>query len=257
MKLTVVGCSGSFPGPDSPASCYLVEAESEGRTWSVLLDFGNGSLGALQNYREVDDIDAVVISHLHPDHCLDLCSYFVVRNYDPHGRFDSRLPVFAPPGAEERITRAYMVDKYEDLSGAYKFVDLADRATFWVGPLNITPFLVNHPVEAYGLRVEADGAVLAYTGDTDACDALVDLERDADLVLTDSAFVDGRDDDLKDVHLTGSRAAKAAQDAGAKRLVLTHIPAWTPVEDCVRDAKTVWAGEVEVARAGQRYELRA
>ena len=119
MKLTIIGCSGSYPGPESPASCYLVEAEADGRRTSVLLDFGNGSLGALQRYREVDEIDAVVISHLHPDHCLDLCSYYVVRNYDPLGRFDAKLPVHAPAGARERLTRAYAVDKPEDLGTAF------------------------------------------------------------------------------------------------------------------------------------------
>lgn len=255
MKLTVIGCSGSYPGPESPASCYLVRADDGARTWSMLLDFGNGSLGALQNHVELDAIDAIVISHLHPDHCLDLCSYYVVRNYDPLERFSAPLPVHAPAGAAERITRAYAVDKPEDLTGAYDFIDLVDRAHFTVGPMTITPYRVNHPVEAYGLRVEADGAVLAYTGDTDTCDALVDLERAADLVLTDSAFVDGRDDELKDVHLSGSRAARAALQAGAKRLMLTHIPSWTPVDDCVRDARTVWRGEVEVAVAGRTYEL--
>lgn len=255
MKLTIIGCSGSYPGPESPASCYLVEAEADGRRTSVLLDFGNGSLGALQRYREVDEIDAVVISHLHPDHCLDLCSYYVVRNYDPLGRFDAKLPVHAPAGARERLTRAYAVDRPEDLGTAFDFVDLVDRQTFEIGPLRITPHLVNHPVEAYGLRVEADGAVLAYTGDTDACPGLVELERDADLVLTDSAFVDGRDDEMRGVHLSGSRAAQTAKDAGAKRLMLTHIPTWTPVEDCLRDARTVWEGDVEVAVAGETYEL--
>lgn len=255
MRLTIIGCSGSYPGPDSPASCYLVEAEADGRRWSVLFDFGNGALGALQRHREVDEIDAVVLSHLHPDHCLDLCSYYVVRNYDPLGRFDTKLPVYAPRGARERLTRAYAVDKPEDLTTAYDFADLADRESFTIGALTVTPFLVNHPVEAYGLRVEADGAVLAYTGDTDTCDALVDLERDADLVLTDSAFVDGRDDGMEGVHLTGSRAARAAAQAGARRLMLTHIPAWTPVKDCVRDARTVWTGDVEVAEAGRTYDI--
>lgn len=255
MKLTIIGCSGSYPGPDSPASCYLVEAEDDERRWSLLLDFGNGALGALQKHRKLDEIDAVVISHLHPDHCLDLCGYFVVRNYDPLGRFTERLPVHAPLGARERLTRAYAVDKPEDLTTAYDFIDLVDRAPFTVGPMTVTPFAVNHPVEAYGLRVEADGAVLAYTGDTDTCDALLDLERDADLVLTDSAFVDGRDDAMTGVHLSGSRAARAAMQAGAKRLMLTHIPTWTPADLCVRDAASVWEGDVEVARPHATYVI--
>ena len=85
VKLTVVGCSGSYPGPDSPASCYLVEAESDGRIWRILLDLGNGALGALQKYVDPLVIDAVLVSHLHPDHCIDLCGYYVLRRYHPAG----------------------------------------------------------------------------------------------------------------------------------------------------------------------------
>ena len=80
MKLTVVGCTGSFPGPDSPASCYLLEHEDA----RILLDLGNGSLGQLQRYADIYDIDAVFLSHLHVDHCIDLCSYYA--STTPMGR---------------------------------------------------------------------------------------------------------------------------------------------------------------------------
>ena len=76
MRLTIIGCSGSFAGPNSPASSYLVQSEHEGRTWNLVLDMGPGSLGALQRHIELDAIDAIVISHLHPDHCLDLTGLF-------------------------------------------------------------------------------------------------------------------------------------------------------------------------------------
>ena len=78
MILTVIGCTGSFAGPDSPASCYLLTGtDHEGRTWRVLMDLGNGSLGALQRHIELSEIDAVLISHLHPDHCVDLAGLHV------------------------------------------------------------------------------------------------------------------------------------------------------------------------------------
>ena len=80
MKVTVVGCSGSFPGPDSAASCYLLEAPYDGRTFRLLLDLGSGALGPLQRYADLESIDAVALSHLHADHCLDLCSFYVFRN---------------------------------------------------------------------------------------------------------------------------------------------------------------------------------
>ena len=130
-----------------------------------------------------------------------------------------------------------------------------DRMPFTVGPFVVTPVGVEHPVEAYGYRVQADGAVLAFTGDTDDCPALDVLLGGADLALTDSAFVDGRDT-LRGIHLSGSRAATAAVRAGGvRRLLLTHIPAWNDPEVCRAQAAEVWPGEVELAVPDRTYEV--
>ena len=97
MRLTIVGCAGSFPGPDSAASCYLVEADDDaGRRWRVLLDLGSGALGPLQRHLPLADLDAVLLSHLHPDHCADLCGLYVALRYNPAGRPERRLPVYGP-----------------------------------------------------------------------------------------------------------------------------------------------------------------
>ena len=101
MRLTVVGCAGSFPSPDSPASCYLLEADG----FRLVIDFGNGSLGALQKYIPLFGVDAVCLSHLHADHCVDLYSYSIARAYSPAGPQPS-IPVYGPAGTAERIARA-------------------------------------------------------------------------------------------------------------------------------------------------------
>src|SRR5262245_38008969 len=106
MRLTIVGCAGSFPGPDSAASCYLVEAPYDGRTFRFVLDMGNGALGPLQRYVPFDEIDAVALSHLHADHCFDLASLYVVRRYHPKGAM-SRIPVYGPEDTAARMARAY------------------------------------------------------------------------------------------------------------------------------------------------------
>ncbi len=106
LQLTIVGCSGSYPGPDSPASCYLVQAEHEGRTWNILMDLGNGALGALHRYVDPLDIDAVFLSHLHADHCIDMTSYYVLRKYHPSGEQEP-LPVWGPRRTARRLARAY------------------------------------------------------------------------------------------------------------------------------------------------------
>ena len=82
MSLTVVGCAGSFPGPDSAASCYLLEADG----FRLVVEFGNGALGPLQKHAALFGVDAVCLSHLHADHCVDLYSYAIARTYSPAGR---------------------------------------------------------------------------------------------------------------------------------------------------------------------------
>ena len=258
MKLHVVGCSGSMPGPASPASCYLVEAEHEGRSWTVALDLGNGSTGPMRHFLDPIDLDAVVLSHLHPDHCLDACSLYVALTYTPGRHRETRMPLFAPAGAHDRLARAYGVEAAEPLDERYEFGELEARVAFTVGPFTITPIPVFHPVEAYGLRVETGDAVLAYTGDTDICPQLSELMTGADLVLADSAYVDGRDDG-EGVHMSGSKAARAALEAGGvRRLMLTHIPAWNDREVCRAQAAQVWCGqgrEVELADPLATYEV--
>ena len=255
MKVTVVGCSGSFAGPDSPASSYLVQADLDGRTWSIVLDLGNGALGPLQRHLDLADLDAVFISHLHPDHCVDVCGLYVTRRYRPEGPVPGRLDVHAPAGAADRFALMYHGLEHAGMTAELAVHELGDTVSTTVGPFTVTPYRVNHPVEAYGFRVEADGAVLAYTGDTDTTDALTPLLTGADLALVDSAFVEGRDE-AQGIHLSGRRAAEAAVAAGGvARLVLTHIPAWNDPEACRAEAEQVWPGTVELAAQGSTWTL--
>lgn len=264
MRLTIVGCSGSFAGPRSPASCYLVQAEHKGRTWNLMLDLGNGALGALQRHIDPLAIDAVVLSHLHSDHCLDLCGLYVVQKYSPAQPVNSpsgptgprtQIAVYGPEGTGARMARAYDMTPPDTMDHEFDFHTVIDGGAFRVGPFTVTPYLVNHPAEAYGIRVEADGAVLAYTGDTDTCDGLKPLFHNATLALADSAFVDGRDD-ARGVHLSGSRAAQAAVDAGGvQRLMLTHIPPWNDPAVCRAQAAAIWPGDVELAEPDAEYDL--
>jgi len=255
MRLTIVGCSGSLAGPSSPASCYLVQAEHQGRTWNLVLDLGSGALGALQRHLDLRDIDAVVLSHLHADHCLDLCGLYVAQKYRPSLTAASRIPVYGPAGTGERMARAYDMTSPEGMDHEFDFKELVDSQAVGIGPFTFTAHLVRHPAQAYGIRVQAHGDVLAYTGDTDTCDGLNILFHDATLALADSAFVDGRDV-AQGIHLSGSRAAQAAVDAGGvRRLMLTHIPPWNDSAVCRAQAQAVWPGEVEVAQADAVYEL--
>lgn len=255
MKVTIVGCSGSFPGPDSPSSSYLVEAEDDERVWRVLLDLGSGSLGPLQRVIDLDHLDAVVISHLHPDHFMDLCGLYVARRYRPDGDPPPPLKIYGPQNTTARFAESYGLDASAgELAEIFDIQDLEDGADFQVGPITVTPRLVSHPVQAFGLRLEHYGRTLAYSGDTDSCDSLVELARDADLLLAEASFQEGRDD-VRGVHMTGLRAGQTAAESGAHRLVLTHIPVWTDQHVVQAEAATVFRGPIDVAKPLVSYVL--
>ncbi|WP_214413494.1 MBL fold metallo-hydrolase [Sphaerisporangium fuscum] len=250
MKLTIIGCSGSFPGPDSPASCYLLEAEG----FHLLLDFGNGSLGALQRHIGLYDVDAICLSHLHADHCLDMCSYHVVRTYSPRAPLP-RVPVHAPKDAPRRLAAAYGMDDEPALETAFDFVPLTP-GTFAVGPFEVTAAPMNHPVETYGFRVSHGGRSVAYSADTGECAELVKLAAGADILLCEASFAEGPG--LPEgLHMTGRQAAEHAARAGVGTLVLTHLVPWNDPADIYRDAgRGGFDGRLELARSGAVYDLR-
>ncbi|OEU97609.1 MBL fold metallo-hydrolase [Streptomyces qinglanensis] len=253
MKLTVVGCSGSFPSTESPCSSYLVEADG----FRLLLDMGNGALGELQRHCGLYDLDAIALSHLHADHCIDMCGYFVARYYRHEGGRCAPLPVYGPPGTEQRLTTAYADTPSESsMSEVFTFRTLTPGGSFEAGPFRVRTERVEHPVEAYAFRVEheASGRVLTYSGDTGPCPALELAARDADLFLCEASFTDGKEQ-IPGLHLNGREAGEVAARAGAARLVLTHVPPWTDPQINLRDAKAVFAGPVEMARAGAVYEV--
>jgi ribonuclease BN (tRNA processing enzyme) len=248
MRLTVLGCAGSFPGPESACSAYLVEAQG----FRLLIDFGSGSLSALQRYSDLDAIDAIMLTHLHCDHMLDACTYIVVRRYAPDGPRPP-VPVYAPLGAAERISAAYSSEN-EPIDDVYTFYGL-QPGTFPIGPFTVTVDRVNHPIETYGVRVEQGGRVVAYSSDTAPCEALVRLAAGADLFLCEASYLDGMDNP-PDLHLTGGEAGEAATKADVGRLLLTHlVPAWGSEASTVESACAAFAGPVEVVRPGSRYDL--
>jgi ribonuclease BN (tRNA processing enzyme) len=248
MRLTVLGCAGSFPGPEAACSAYLVEADG----FRLLLDFGSGSLGALQRYASLMAVDAVLLTHLHCDHILDACHYVVVRRYAPGGPYPP-LPLYAPAGGPERLAAAYAAEA-TPLDDVYTFYGL-QPGTFPIGPITVTVDQVNHPVETYAVRLEHGEGVLTYSSDTAPCEALIRLAQDADLFLCEASYLDDAPHP-PDLHLTGREAGEAATKAGARRLVLTHlVGAWGSEAATLDAAVAAYGGPVEVARPGARYEV--
>jgi ribonuclease BN (tRNA processing enzyme) len=261
VRLTIIGCSGSFPGPDSPSSCYLVEAEG----FRLLVDLGSGALGALQRYVGLYEIDAVWISHLHADHCLDLCCYSVARTWHPEGP-RPRIPVYGPSQAAARLDQALTADPAaaaaraggvaadpdHGITDAFSFTTITPETTE-IGPFRVTAERMSHPVETFGFRLEHGGRSLAYSADTGQTDALIRLARDVDLLLCEASLVEpgpGEPALPEGLHLTGRQAAQYAERAGAGQLVLTHLVPWNDVARTLDEADRAFTGPMSLAAAG-------
>lgn len=244
MRVTVVGCSGSFPGPMSPASCYLVEHDG----FRLLLDLGNGALGALQRHIALEDIDAIALSHLHADHMLDMCGLYVARTYHPDGPRPP-IPVWGPRDTASRLARAYDLPPDPGMTERFDFRHLVEGGGEQrIGPFVLETARVNHPVEAYALKVSADGRSIVYSGDTGASPALVSLARDADVALFEASCLEGRP--APDVHLTAREAGEHARDAGVGLLVLTHLVPWNDPDVTLAEARDAFDGELMLASSG-------
>ena len=255
MRLTIIGCSGSFPGPESPASSYLLEAEG----FRLVLDLGNGALGVLQRHAGLYDIDAVALSHLHADHCLDMCGYWVARRYAPGGPRPA-IPCYAPDRAAERLTLAYGLepDPGPGMADAFTFHTLTP-GTRAIGPFQVTTARMAHPVETYGFRIEHGGRVLAYSADTGPSGALVELAADADVLLCEASFVERADGDApplpENLHLTGRQAGQHAARAGVGQLVLTHLVPWNDEDRTLDEAGQAFTGALSLAAPGIGFVL--
>jgi ribonuclease BN (tRNA processing enzyme) len=260
MKLTIVGCSGSLSGPDSPGSSYLLQAPHDNRIFSLLIDCGPGAMGALYRYIDPSEVDAIALSHLHADHCLDLCGYYVAARYSPSAPWPRR-PIYAPANAASRLTRAYEVTGHEsegsELSIGEQFDWRIWQPSQRIGPFIVRAVRVAHPVEAYGIRIEEDtpgGGTMVYSGDSGPSDALVELAHGVDLLLVESAFLDDPDNP-PGMHLSGAEAAAIGQAAGVRAVVLTHIPPWHDPSRVLAEAKPHFDGPISLAMPGAVWDI--
>jgi ribonuclease BN (tRNA processing enzyme) len=252
VKLTVLGCSGSMPGPDSPASGYLLEAEG----YRLVIDLGHGAFGALQSHVAPADVDAIVVTHLHADHCIDLTAYIVALRYGGEGfrarTPDSRIQLVGPAGTRDRLEAAY--DPYARKLGLHELFGFATPTDAEYGPFALSFAPMNHPVPTSAVRVSYGGRSLAYSGDTGECDELVELARDADVLLCEASV--GPDDEyVPGLHLTGKQAGEHAARAGVGSLLVTHVPPWVNADDVFAEAAGAFGGDTTLVTPKAVYDL--
>jgi ribonuclease BN (tRNA processing enzyme) len=217
-----------------------------------MVDAGNNAIGTLQSCCDLLDVDAVLLSHLHADHCIDLVAYAYARRYHPLG-MPPALPVYGPVGTRERLVGCFEHPPVDGLRETYDFRTMAP-GSFEIGPFTVDLARVAHPIEAYGVRLTADGRSLTYSGDTGPCEDLITLARGTDAFLCEASW----HDDVANppgVHLSGREAAEHGDRAGVGRLLLTHLVPWSDPHRTMNEATGSYAGEISLVRTGERYEI--
>ena len=251
LLLTVVGSAAAWTRrPGAASSCYLVEARDAG----IVLDLGQGSFASLAGHTDPAGLAAVLVSHLHPDHGIDLVP---LRHYLRYGRAERRsVPLHAPADLRRR---------YDELLGEEGFLDdlvgpdLA-RGTRRIGPFEVLVREVTHSVNSFGFRVSlADGEGdarrgLVYSGDCSKKEDVVPLITRGDTLLCEAAFGDRPTVEAAG-HLNSMDAAWAAREGGASRLVLTHILDEIDPERALTTARESFSGEVLLARPGLQLRI--
>ncbi|WP_026404273.1 MBL fold metallo-hydrolase [Actinomadura rifamycini] len=250
LRLTVLGSATPYPSADNPCSGYLVSGGGA-RVW---VDAGSGTLGALQRYVRLDELDAIWISHLHADHSADLLTAYYGLLYADI-RLAAPIPLYGPPGIADRLAHFLTnTATRSPVESAFAVEELHDGHEARVGALTLTSRAVAHGMPAFALRAEAAGRSLVYSGDTAPCTGLTRLAEGCDVLLceADSAEPPSAGEQ---VHHTPEDAGDTARAAQARRLVITHVGrSLTPREATAR-ASTRFDGPIDHAAPGAVFPV--
>jgi ribonuclease BN (tRNA processing enzyme) len=250
MELIVLGAYGTWPKPDGATSGYLLRHDG----FTLWLDLGTGTMANLQRHVDLFDVNALVISHSHPDHLVDLFPYFYARHFSPER--PTGTPLYCPPVVLDRARALIGEDTWSAVAESFALSEIQPGEGFEAGPFRVRTAQMAHPVPTIGVRVETDGASLAYTADTGPTEELGLMARDADVLLSEASWQEDGGQ-RQPIHLTGRQAGEAARDAGVDALILTHI--W-PTLDRARseaEAAAAFGGEIVLAEEGMIRKVGA
>lgn len=238
LDLTVLGCSGSYPGPGMACSGYLVR----GAGTTLWLDAGSGTMANLQRHVALGDVDAIVLTHEHPDHWGDVESYRVACAW---GLGRSGVPVYAPAGLDGHLST--------DPAPTFDWRVIAEGDEVTVGGLTLRFSRTMHPPETLAVRIDGDGRSLAYSADTGPGWSFSSLGEGIDLALCEATYVDSSVG--SPIHLTAAAAGAMAAAAGVRSLLLTHL--WPTVDpaDSLAEASAAYGGPVDLARMNETYPV--
>ena len=240
MKLHVLGVNGPFPQSNGATSGYLLET---GDDTLIQLDLGSGVLSRLTALAAPESLAALLLSHWHFDHAADLPVLMYRLEALGFGASGEQLPVYAP------VDESSVLRKVVSSAACFRLTDIAAGDTLSLGNCTVRVGEARHPVPAVGFRIECGGRVFGYTGDTNTLPSLASFYRGSHLLLADGLFPSANWTEQKP-HLSAALAASLASEAGAERVVLTHLNPFFAPEHLLREARTNHPG-VALAAPGQ------
>jgi len=248
VRLTVLGACGAWPEADQACSGFLVEHDG----FRLLIDAGYAIVPRLLARVAASQVDAVFISHGHPDHCADLNPLLRARalSDDP----PPPLPVYALPGALDAVLA---LDRPGMLADAYALHEFTAGGRLGIGPFDVLTRLLPHWVPNAGIRLAAGGQVLAYTGDSGPDPGVAGLARGADLLLAEATYAGDVPPDAQAYLSSASQAGRQAARAGAGHLALTHLWPGTGHHGARTAAAGEYNGPISIATAGLSIDLAA
>lgn len=252
MRVRVLGSSGIHPTADNPATGFLLD----GAGAKIWLDAGNGTFAALQGAEDFTTLDAVVVSHGHADHCLDLFPLHYALLLHPQG--PKRLPLYCPKETWQILSRFHGAtdpDDFDRLDRTFDFHPISPKGTVDVAGVHLTFARTDHPAYTLALRATCDAGSLVYTSDTGPGVDLTSFAQDADFLICEATYQ--KDAMGKPVHLSAEQAGELAKAAGVGELALTHVAPWLDPAKSRDEARATAEGiSVSVARPGKVFQIR-
>lgn len=243
MKLTILGCYGPYASADGACSGYLLEDKDT----KILVDCGNGVLSKLLSYcDDLNKLDAIFISHLHPDHMSDLMILrYAIYLKRMTGKLKKSIPIYLPVNPVEEYERI----QYKD---SFVLNIINEKSEVNIKGINIRFKQTSHPIECYAMSFEKNGKKFVFSGDTKYFDDLIEFAKESDLFLCEANVLQKHITETVP-HLSGKQAAEIALKADVKKLILTHI--WPDINqnELLNEAKEIFTNSVELAKSDKEY----
>jgi len=252
LKVTILGTAAACPGAGEACSGFLVENEEA----TVLVESGTGVLNRLQKYHQLTDVSDIVISHIHADHFLDLIPYRYALCYGIENQDIPKPRLHLPPGGTEALKKvtAPFGETNTFFEDAFEVSEYSTEEPLILGGLSYQFIPVYHYIPAYGITITGSKK-LAYSSDTGPCENLIRVARDSELLIcnTGACLESKRNESWG--HLTPEQSGQVAEEAGVKRLLLTHMWSTCSRSGCLEKARKEFNGLIELAEPYRNYEL--